>query len=73
MDLLNPVALCLSGANINRHTVETVRLSGLSVTSVEGMDRMGLLTLITPQPALTPHQVDVLVYVNLQPQPSPLL
>jgi hypothetical protein len=35
MDLLNPVALRLSGANINRHTVENVRRAGLKVSGVE--------------------------------------
>ncbi len=35
MDLLNPLVVRLVGANINRRTVENVRLSGLTLVSVE--------------------------------------
>lgn len=35
MDLLNPLAVRLTGANINRRTVENVKAAGLSITEVQ--------------------------------------
>jgi ubiquinone/menaquinone biosynthesis C-methylase UbiE len=45
MDALNPVAVRLSGANINRHTVENVQRAGLELSGVEKLSD-GLVKLI---------------------------
>lgn len=37
MDLLNPVFVRITGANINRRTVENVRRAGLEIVSVENL------------------------------------
>lgn len=47
MDVANPVAVRMMGANINRRTVENVRHSPLSVTQVEDLDTAGIFKLIT--------------------------
>jgi ubiquinone/menaquinone biosynthesis C-methylase UbiE len=49
MDLFNPVVVRLSGANINRRTVENVRRAGLAVSSVESLSD-GLVKLIHAKP-----------------------
>ncbi len=46
MDLLNPLVVNIVGANINRHTVENVRHSGLELEQVEELDRAGIFKLI---------------------------
>ena len=46
MDLLNPLVLNIVGANINRHTVENVRRSGLELEQVEELDGAGIFKLI---------------------------
>jgi phosphatidylethanolamine/phosphatidyl-N-methylethanolamine N-methyltransferase len=46
MDLLNPLVVRLVGANINRRTVENVRLAGLKLESVEDLTGNGLIKLI---------------------------
>ncbi len=50
MDITNPLAVRITGANINRRTVENVRLAGLSLVSVEDLSPMGLVKLITARP-----------------------
>lgn len=45
MDFVNPVVVRLMGANINRRTVENVRVAGLQVESVEDL-RSGIFKLI---------------------------
>lgn len=47
MDFLNPVVVRLMGANINRHTVENVRKSGLKIVKVEDLGMGGMIKLIT--------------------------
>lgn len=42
MDLLNPLVVCIMGANINRRTVENVRLSGLEIVQVEELAGGGI-------------------------------
>lgn len=53
MDLLNPIAVRLSGANINRKTVSNVSLAGIGVDSVESYG-LGIIKLIrgehSPEP-----------------------
>ncbi len=44
-DLLNPLVVRLNGANINRRTVENVRLAGFEIESVESRAR-GIVKLI---------------------------
>ena len=46
MDILAPLIVRLSGANINRRTVENVRIAGLRVERVEDLDDMGMFKLI---------------------------
>ena len=44
-DLLNPVVLQFNGANINRHTVENVRLAGFEIERVDSY-MLGIVKLI---------------------------
>ena len=37
MDALNPIVVRMTGANINRRTVENVKLAGLRVLQVENL------------------------------------
>jgi ubiquinone/menaquinone biosynthesis C-methylase UbiE len=46
MDLLNPLAVPLMGANINRPTVENVRESGLQIDQIESVGAGGIFKLI---------------------------
>ncbi len=46
MDVLAPLVVRLSGANINRRTVENVRIAGLQIERVEDLDKMGMFKLI---------------------------
>jgi hypothetical protein len=50
MDLLNPLIVRLSGANINRRTVDDVRRAGLVIERVEDLAPMGLVKLIVARP-----------------------
>lgn len=50
MDFLAPLVVRLNGANINRRTVENVRIAGLQITQVEDLDDMGMFKLIFAQP-----------------------
>ena len=50
-DLLNPLAVRLTGANINRRTVENVRRAGLMIESVENLAPRGIVKLIVATPA----------------------
>ncbi len=49
-DLLNPIAVCVTGANINRQTVENVRRAGLKIESVENLAPSGIVKLIVATP-----------------------
>lgn len=51
MDIANPLVVRMTGANINRRTVDNVRMAGLSIVSVEDMSRLSLVKLITARPA----------------------
>ena len=46
MDLLNPVVVRMMGANINRKTVENVRLAGLEIEHIEDLGMGGIFKLI---------------------------
>ena len=46
MDILEPLIVRLNGANINRRTIENVRLAGLHIERVEDLDNMGMFKLI---------------------------
>lgn len=51
MDILAPLIVQINGANINRRTVESVRMAGLSIDQVEDLDKMGMFKLIVAHPA----------------------
>ena len=51
MDALNPLMVRLTGANINRRTVENVRRSGLHIESVTPLGPMDVVRLIIARPA----------------------
>jgi len=46
MDFLAPVIVRLNGANINRRTVENIRIAGLHIERIEDLDDMGMFKLI---------------------------
>ena len=46
MDILAPLIVRLNGANINRRTIENVRIAGLHIDRVENLDDMGMFKLI---------------------------
>lgn len=50
MELLNPVVVRLMGANINRRTVENVRLAGLQIENVEDLGLGDIFKLIITCP-----------------------
>lgn len=50
MDTLAPLIVRINGANINRRTVENVRLAGLEIQRVEHLDEMGMFKLIVARP-----------------------
>lgn len=45
-DLLNPIAVRLTGANINRQTVENIRQAGLKIEHLESLAPSGIVKLI---------------------------
>lgn len=50
MELLNPVVVRLMGANINRRTVENVRMAGLQIENVEDLGMGDIFKLIITCP-----------------------
>ena len=50
MDTLNPVVVRVTGANINRRTVENVRRAGLVVERVEDLGMRDIFKLIVARP-----------------------
>jgi ubiquinone/menaquinone biosynthesis C-methylase UbiE len=50
MDVLNPLMVRITGANINRDTVGNVRKAGLEIVSVEDVGMHGIVKLITARP-----------------------
>ena len=46
MDIFAPLIVRLNGANINRRTVENVRMAGLHIERVEDLDDIGMFKLI---------------------------
>jgi ubiquinone/menaquinone biosynthesis C-methylase UbiE len=46
MDVLAPLVVWINGANINRKTVENVRIAGLKIERIEDLDKMGMFKLI---------------------------
>jgi ubiquinone/menaquinone biosynthesis C-methylase UbiE len=46
MDCLNPLVVRIAGANINRRTLENVRLAGLEFERVEDLGMAGIMKLI---------------------------
>lgn len=50
MDILAPVIVRLNGANINRRTIENIRMAGLHIEQVEDLDNMGMFKLISARP-----------------------
>jgi ubiquinone/menaquinone biosynthesis C-methylase UbiE len=56
MDLLNPIVVRTTGANVNRQTVENVRRVGLIVEREEDLAPMGAVKLIVARPGPAAHQ-----------------
>lgn len=50
MDFCNPVAVRLSGANINRQTVKNVEASGLTIELLENLGPFGVAKLMVARP-----------------------
>ena len=50
MDLLNPIVVRLTGANINRRTADNVRRAGLIIENEEILDSAGMVKLIVARP-----------------------
>lgn len=50
MDLVNPLIVRLWGANVNRPTLENVKLAGLEIESVEHLGPMQMVKLIVARP-----------------------
>jgi ubiquinone/menaquinone biosynthesis C-methylase UbiE len=50
MDLLNPLVVRLYGANINRNTVENVKIAGLNIESIKHLGPMRMVKLIVARP-----------------------
>jgi ubiquinone/menaquinone biosynthesis C-methylase UbiE len=50
MDLLNPLVVRISGANINRRTVDNIHRAGLVIERVENLAPMGLVKLVEARP-----------------------
>jgi len=50
MDILAPLIVRLNGANINRRTVENLRIAGLKIKRVEDLDDIGMFKLIFARP-----------------------
>ncbi len=50
MDRLNPLVVRLVGANINRHTVENVSLSGLLIEEIESLGPMKMVKMMVARP-----------------------
>lgn len=50
MDILAPLIVRMNGANINRRTVENVRIAGLKIERVEDLDDLGMFKLIFARP-----------------------
>ena len=50
MDCLNPLIVCLVGANINRRTVENVRNAGLHIESLDDLGPMKMIRRIIAKP-----------------------
>ena len=46
MDALAPIIVRLNGANINRRTIENIRIAGLQIEQVEDLDSMGMFKFI---------------------------
>lgn len=53
-DLLNPLVVRLTGANINRKTVENVRRAGLKIEHLESLAPSGIVKLIVATVAMPP-------------------
>jgi len=49
-DLLTPLSVRLTGANLNRRTLENIRAAGLKIGSVEDLAMAGMFKLIVAQP-----------------------
>ncbi|HET8671356.1 MAG TPA: methyltransferase domain-containing protein, partial [Candidatus Saccharimonadales bacterium] len=46
MDALAPIIVRLNGADINRRTIENIRIAGLWIEQVEDLDSMGMFKFI---------------------------
>jgi hypothetical protein len=55
MDVMNPVMVRLSGANINRRTVEHVQQSGWQLEQVEDVGMKGIFKMIIARKVAVPQ------------------
>jgi ubiquinone/menaquinone biosynthesis C-methylase UbiE len=53
MDVINPLAVRIQGANINRPTVDNVRSAGLQIQRMEELSVQGIFKLIVARPPLS--------------------
>lgn len=58
LDLLNPIAVRMMGANINRETMENIRIAGLQVLESINLDRLGIFKFIVAGKPGAPYPVD---------------
>lgn len=52
MDLVNPIAVRIQGANINRQTVDNIRNAGLNIERLEDLSVQGVFRLIIAKPSV---------------------
>jgi ubiquinone/menaquinone biosynthesis C-methylase UbiE len=57
-DLFNPLAVRLTGANINRRTVENVRKAGLAIESVKELSAQGIVKRIVARKGSADHGME---------------
>ena len=57
MDIVNPIAVRIQGANINRRTIDNIESAGLRIERVEDLSVQSIFRLIVARPPLTHNTV----------------
>lgn len=57
MDIVNPIAVRIQGANINRRTIDNIEHAGLRIERVEDLSIQSIFRLIVARPPLTQSTV----------------
>jgi hypothetical protein len=57
MDIINPIAVRIQGANINRRTIDNIEHAGLRIERVEDLSVQSIFRLIVARPPLTQSTV----------------